>query len=141
MRAPGGHQATTSPAAASLSDVARRIPDLDGTDAVRAALAPDAGRAERALAVRYTLQCLAERAPGKSVEVRVPPFGAVQAVEGPGHTRGTPPNVVETDAATWLALATGGEAWADAGGRGAVRASGVRADVSPWLPLVRPTAG
>lgn len=117
--------------------MAKRIPDLDGMAAVTAALEPDASRSDRALAVRYTLQCLAERAPGKSVEVRVPPFGAVQAVEGPGHTRGTPPNVVETDAATWLALATGAEPWADAVGRGAVRASGVRADVSPWLPLVR----
>lgn len=120
--------------------MAKRIPDIDGMDAVTAVSSPDAGRAERALAVRYTLQCLAERAPGKSVEVRVPPFGAVQAVEGPGHTRGTPPNVIETDAATWLALATGEEAWADAVARGAVRASGVRADVSAWLPLVRRTA-
>ncbi|GEK80273.1 sterol carrier family protein [Agrococcus baldri] len=118
--------------------MAKRIPDLDGLDAVRAALAPGAERAQTALAVRYTLQCLAERAPGKSVEMRVPPFGAVQAVEGPGHTRGTPPNVIETDAATWLALASGEETWTDAVGRGAVRASGVRADVSPWLPLVRP---
>lgn len=120
--------------------MAKRIPDLDGTDAVRAALAEGAARAETALAVRYTLQCLTERAPGKSVEVRVPPFGAVQAVEGPGHTRGTPPNVIETDAVTWLALATGGETWADAVGRGAVHASGVRADVSAWLPLVRVAA-
>ncbi|WP_072314448.1 sterol carrier family protein [Agrococcus sp. Marseille-P2731] len=117
--------------------MAKRIPDLDGMDAVRAALAPGASRPETALAVRYTLQCLAERAPGKSVEVRVPPFGAVQAVEGPGHTRGTPPNVIETDVATWLALASGREGWADAMGRGAVHASGVRADVSAWLPLVR----
>lgn len=120
--------------------MAKRIPDLDGTDAVRAALEPGAARPTTALAVRYSLQCLAERAPGKSVEVRVPPFGAVQAVEGPGHTRGTPPNVIETDAATWLALATGAETWAEAVGRGAVRASGVRADVSPWLPVVRPAA-
>lgn len=106
-------------------------------DAVRRAVAPGAERSQTALAVRYTLQCLADRAPGKSVEMRVPPFGAVQAVEGPGHTRGTPPNVIETDAATWLALAIGSESWADAVGRGAVRASGVRADVSAWLPLVR----
>lgn len=117
--------------------MAKRIPDPAGMDAVRAALAPDAARVDRALAVRYTLQCLAERAPGKSVEVRVPPFGAVQAVEGPGHTRGTPPNVIEIDAATWLALATGTETWMDARGRGVVHASGVRADVSAWLPLVR----
>ena len=118
----------------------KRIRDLDGMNALRAALAPDAERAALALAVRYTLQCLAERAPGRSVEVRVPPFGAVQAVEGPGHTRGTPPNVIETDDATWLALATGAETWADAVARGAVHASGVRADVSAWLPLVRPVA-
>jgi hypothetical protein len=117
--------------------VAKRIPDLDGTDAVRAALAPGAARPQTALAVRYTLQCLADRAPGKSVEMRVPPFGAVQAVEGPGHTRGTPPNVIETDAVTWLALASGAETWADAVSRGAVHASGVRADISSWLPLVR----
>lgn len=119
--------------------VAKRIPDLDGIDAVRAARLPGAERTQTALAVRYTLQCLADRAPGKSVEMRVPPFGAVQAVEGPGHTRGTPPNVIETDAATWLALASGAETWADAMGRGALRASGVRADVSSWLPLVRLT--
>lgn len=117
--------------------MAKRIPDVDGMGAVHAALGAGAERTQTALAVRYTLQCLADRAPGKSVEMRVPPFGAVQAVEGPGHTRGTPPNVIETDAATWLALASGAETWADAVGRGAVRASGVRADVSEWLPLVR----
>lgn len=65
------------------------------------------------------------------------PSVPVQAVEGPGHTRGTPPNVIEIDVATWLALASGTESWADALGRGAVHASGVRADVSAWLPLVR----
>ena len=61
--------------------------------------------------MRYLLQLLAEKAPGNSVEVRVPPFGAVQVVEGPRHTRGTPPNVVETDPDTWIALATGVEQW------------------------------
>ena len=104
-------------------------------DAVRAALAPDAARADRALAVRYTLQCLAERAPGKSVEVRVPPFGAVQVVGGPGHTRGTPPNVVEMDAATWIALATGALDWAAAIAEARVVASGTRADLSEFLPI------
>jgi len=103
--------------------------------AVTAALAPDAGRPDRALAVRYTLQCLAERAPGKSVEVRVPPFGAVQVIEGPRHTRGTPPNVVETDPATWIALATGDERWTDAAAAGRISASGTRADISDLLPL------
>jgi hypothetical protein len=115
----------------------KRIPDLAGLDAVRAALADDASRADRATAVRYTLQCLADRAPGKSVEVRVPPFGAVQAVEGPGHTRGTPPNVIETDTATWLALATCASSWQEAVASGTVRASGVRATLEGWLPLVR----
>jgi hypothetical protein len=65
----------------------------------------------------------------------VPPFGAVQVVEGPRHTRGTPPNVVETDAATWIALALGDEAWGDAASAGRILASGIRADVSDLLPL------
>ena len=116
---------------------AKRISDVDGMDAVRTALAEGASRIDRATAVRYTLQCLADRAPGKSVEVRVPPFGAVQAVEGPGHTRGTPPNVIETDTATWLALATGATTWSDAVAAGVVRASGTRATIEAWLPLVR----
>lgn len=115
----------------------RRIADAAGLEAVRAAIDEAPSREELALAVRYTLQCLGDRAPGRSVEVRVPPWGAVQAVEGPGHTRGTPPNVIETDATTWLALATGARTWADALEHGLVRASGVRADVGPWLPLVR----
>ena len=86
-------------------------------------------------AVRYLLQLLDEKAPGNSVEVRVPPFGAVQVVQGPRHTRGTPPNVIETDPATWIALATGAESWADAASSGRVFASGIRADISDLLPL------
>lgn len=86
-------------------------------------------------AVRFTLEELAAIAPGNAVEVRVPPDGAVQAVEGPRHTRGTPPNVVETDPATWLALVAGDLTWQDAVGQARVRASGERADLSPWLPL------
>jgi putative sterol carrier protein len=69
------------------------------------------------------------------VELRVPPFVAVQCVAGPRHTRGTPPNVVETDAATWLRLATGELAWDDAVAEGRVSASGNRADLSAHLPL------
>ena len=92
-------------------------------------------RTDLATAVRYLLQLLVEKAPGNSVEVRVPPFGAVQVVEGPRHTRGTPPNVVETDAATWIALATGQERWADAASQGRIAASGTRADISDLLPL------
>ncbi|WP_127819257.1 sterol carrier family protein [Microbacterium sp. CPCC 204701] len=118
----------------------RRITTDDG----RAALAAVAGavtapavpsRTDRATAVRYLLQLLAEKAPGNSVEVRVPPFGAVQVIEGPRHTRGTPPNVVETDAATWIALATGAEQWTDAAAAGRISASGTRADISHLLPL------
>ncbi|MFC9770480.1 MULTISPECIES: sterol carrier family protein [unclassified Pseudarthrobacter] len=88
-----------------------------------------------ATAVRYTLEEVTARAPGNSVEVRVPPFGVTQCVEGPRHTRGTPPNVIECDAATWLAMATGGLAWADAVEAGKVAASGLRADLSGLLPL------
>lgn len=88
-----------------------------------------------ATAVRYCLEELAHRNPGRSVEVRVPPFGVVQCIQGPRHTRGVPPNVVETDAATWLALATGEVSWAEAVASGAVVASGERADLGDRLPL------
>src|SRR5690625_4710363 len=87
-------------------------------------------------AVRFTLEELAATSPGNSVEVRVPPAGAVQAVAGPRHTRGTPANVVETDMATWLRLVTGRLTWADALAAGAVTASGTRADLSGLLPLI-----
>jgi len=91
-------------------------------------------------AVRVTLAWLAQTNPGRSVEIRVPPYAAVQAVAGPTHTRGTPPNVVETDGATWLALVAGRMTWSDAVGGGLVRASGSRADLSSLLPLRPPTA-
>lgn len=107
--------------------MAKRIPDELGRTAVRDGDTPTA--------VRYLLQVLADAAPGNSVEVRVPPYGAVQAIEGPRHTRGTPPNVVELDAATWLALATGGLAWRDAVAQARVSASGLRADLDGVLPL------
>jgi hypothetical protein len=94
-------------------------------------------RETTATAVRYLLQLLAESAPGNTVEVRVPPFGATQAIEGPRHTRGTPPNVVEMDAATWLALATGATDWPAALAAGTVSASGSRADLSEHLPILR----
>ena len=118
----------------------RRISTDDGRSAlsaVRAAAAASVApsRTDHATAVRYLLQLLAEKAPGNSVEVRVPPFGAVQVVEGPRHTRGTPPNVVETDPATWIALATGEEHWTDAAAAGRIHASGTRADISDLLPL------
>ena len=120
--------------------MARKISTDDGRAALQAVAAAGAAsvpasRTDRATAVRYLLQLLAEKAPGNSVEVRVPPFGAVQVVEGPRHTRGTPPNVVETDPATWIALATGAEQWTDAAAAGRISASGTRADISDLLPL------
>jgi hypothetical protein len=102
-----------------------------------AGLGTSVDRSTLALAVRYTLQLLAEQAPGGTVEVRVPPHGAVQCVEGPKHTRGTPPNVIETDAATWLALAVGDLSWDDARAAGRVHASGQRADLGAHLPVLR----
>ncbi len=85
--------------------------------------------------VKHYLALLEQRAPGRSVEVRVPPYAAVQVVPGVRHTRGTPPAVVETDGATWLELATGGLGWHDALASGRVVASGERADLTPYLPL------
>lgn len=93
-------------------------------------------RAVLRTAVRGLLALLAEKSPGRAVEVRVPPYGAVQCGEGPRHTRGTPPNVVETDSATWLRLATGRLAWADALDAALVSANGSRADLSALLPLL-----
>ncbi|QGK71764.1 hypothetical protein GIY23_21595 [Allosaccharopolyspora coralli] len=94
-------------------------------------------RTELAKAVRLSLRTLEQLAPGRSVEVRVPPYAAVQCVEGPRHTRGTPPNVIETDARTWLRMATGALSFAEAVADGSVTASGARADLDGWLPLVR----
>ncbi|MFC4562666.1 sterol carrier family protein [Nocardiopsis mangrovi] len=98
----------------------------------------DPDRAAVRAAVRGTLAELAQRAPGHSLEVRVPPYGAVQVIEGPRHTRGTPPGVVETDPVTWLALAGGRREWGDAVTAHEVAASGVRADLGPLLPLWPP---
>jgi hypothetical protein len=99
---------------------------------------PVPSRADLAAAVRLTARTLAALAPGASVEVRIPPFVAVQCISGPRHTRGTPPNVVETDPRTWLLLATGLLGAKHAGATGALRLSGSRAgEIQSWLPLVR----
>jgi Bacterial SCP ortholog len=90
-----------------------------------------------AAAVKLSLRTLEQLAPGRSVEVRVPPFAAVQCVEGPRHTRGTPPNVIETDPRTWLELAVGELDWARALDDARVTASGSRADLSALLPVLR----
>ncbi|MFC9515018.1 sterol carrier family protein [Nocardiaceae bacterium NPDC056970] len=95
-------------------------------------------RADLAAAVRLSARTLEQIAPGSSVEVRVPPFVAVQCIEGPRHTRGTPPNVVETDPRTWLSLATGLLGFDDAVEGGSLSVSGGRADeIAHWLPLIR----
>ncbi|HUB54208.1 MAG TPA: sterol carrier family protein [Mycobacterium sp.] len=99
---------------------------------------PAPSRADLAAAVRLTARTLAAQAPGATVEVRVPPFVAVQCISGPRHTRGTPPNVVETDPRTWLLLATGLLAVTDASAAGVLHLSGSRAgEIQTWLPLVR----
>jgi len=90
-----------------------------------------------ATAVRYTLQLLAKQSPGASLEVRVPPFGAVQCLEGSRHTRGTPPNVVEMSSELWLQLATGEVTWSDAQRTSGVNASGVRASLEGLIPVVK----
>lgn len=117
-----------------------RIPDVDGVAAVtsaRSAAEPD--RSTVAMAVRYLLQLLAEAHAGRSVELRVPPYGAVQIIEGPRHTRGTPPNVVELPADVLLALATGDATWEDSVATGRIHASGSRSDLRALFPIALPT--
>ncbi|HEX3824245.1 MAG TPA: sterol carrier family protein [Mycobacteriales bacterium] len=108
-------------------DLAASLPDLEPLTIDRQALG---------ISCRMLTGILAERVPGRTVEVRVPPYAAIQCVEGPRHTRGTPANVVETDPVPWVELATGRMAWADAVSAGLVRASGERADLSPYLPVL-----
>ncbi len=124
------------PAWAGATDV-RSLGRASAEAAVIAAERGDAASPEvMRAAVRYLLDLLASRAPGRAVEVRVPPYGAVQCIAGPRHTRGTPSNVVETDPATWLDLATGRITWALARSEGRVDASGPRADLSAHLPVL-----
>ena len=118
---------SSSESAALVATVGELVAVID------AAKTPDAAALRDA--VRGLLTVLRQRAPGRSVEVRVPPFGAVQCVPGPAHTRGTPPNVVEMDPPTWLAIATGRAGWAATVTEGRIRVSGIRADLSPYLPI------
>ncbi|HEX5496906.1 MAG TPA: sterol carrier family protein [Mycobacteriales bacterium] len=108
-------------------DLGRSVPEVSPPELEPAALRT---------AVRLLVDLLAANAPGRSVELRVPPHAAVQAVPGPRHTRGTPPNVVEADPLTWLRLATGRLGWAEAVAGGGVQASGDRSDLSALLPLL-----
>ena len=113
----------------------RRADPVEVAAALDRHAAGSAGTDDLRLLTKHYLAALQERAPGRSVEVRLPPYAAVQVVEGVRHTRGTPPAVVETDVETWLALATGRTTWHQAVADGAVAASGERTDLSPYLPL------
>ncbi|MCW5250162.1 sterol carrier family protein [Streptomyces sp. SHP 1-2] len=137
---PGGRLLPTGGGALPLADfVVTRAVELvvhsDDLDTAVPGLAVRYDRGAMAAATRLLADALAARAPGGSTEVRIPPHAVVQCVEGPRHTRGTPPNVVETDPLTWVRLATGRLAWRDAVDDGRVRASGERADLAPLLPL------
>jgi hypothetical protein len=132
---PSGGPATTRAYARRMAR--RTIDPAEGAAALASVQAGAQDRTAVATAVRWLLQTLADTVPGNNVEVRVPPYGAVQAVPGPRHTRGTPPNVIETDPATWIALATGALTWTEAVAAARVTASGSRADLTPFLP-VRP---
>ncbi len=115
----------------------RRIQTADGLAALAAVEAGSTDRTDVATSVRFLLEELAELAPGKSVEVRVPPYGAVQCVGGLTHTRGTPPNVIETDAETWIGIATGTLDWDEAIASARVLASGSRANLEGLIPVIR----
>jgi hypothetical protein len=136
QRADLGQPPWAGPTEAGRAGRALVLAVLDALDSPAGQARPDALRA----AVTYLLDLLAADAPGRAVEVRVPPYAAVQCVEGPRHTRGTPPNVVEMDPVTWVLLAAGRLAWADAVAAGRVSASGPRADLSGLLPLLRGTS-
>ena len=107
-------------------DLSRSRPDREPVELDRTALR---------LVTQACADIIATRTPGRSLELRIPPYAAVQCVQGPRHTRGTPPNVVETDPLTWVRLAAGRQTWADAVAGGTVHASGERADLAGWLPL------
>jgi hypothetical protein len=105
------------------------------TDALARIASGEPARSDLRILTQHFLALLEQRAPGRSVEVRVPPYAAVQVIEGVRHTRGTPPAVVETDAGTWIELATGQLSWTVAVADGRVHASGERTDLGPYLPL------
>ncbi|MEV5953578.1 sterol carrier family protein [Streptomyces sp. NPDC051987] len=139
---PGTRLLATGAGAMSLDDylVTRVVELVVHTDDLNAAV-PGLGipydRQALAACTRLLADALAVKAPGGSTEVRVPPYAVVQCVEGPRHTRGTPPNVVETDPLTWIRLATGRLAWKEAVADARVSASGERADLGAYLPVMR----
>ncbi len=115
----------------------RRIDDAIGKTALARwrAEGEECDRATVATAVRWSLEELAARLPGRAVEVRVPPAGAVQILGGTVHRRGTPPAVIEMAPSTWLDLVVGNRRWEDAVNHGEISASGERADLGAYLPL------
>jgi len=119
----------------------RRIKPIDGIDSVRAVLSDSSKRVNSdddfKTAVRYLLEELSFLRPGKSVEVRVPPLGAVQCIEGLAHKRGTPPNTVELNSTDWFALAVGEATWESLVASGRILASGTRSDISEVFPIWR----
>ena len=135
-----GEPSPESPAVSTAAAAADGLTPDESTALDRTLTALDAGQdAERAdleVASRALARVLAARAPGRSVELRIPPFAAVQIIEGQTHRRGTPPAVVEISPTDWVRLATGRITWAEAADDGTVRASGVRSDLSPYLPLL-----
>ncbi|MFE1880563.1 maleylpyruvate isomerase family mycothiol-dependent enzyme [Streptomyces diastatochromogenes] len=138
---PGTRLLQTNVGALPLDDylVTRTVELVVHTDDLNAAvpgLDVPYDRQALAAATRLLADALAVKAPGGSTEVRVPPYAVVQCVEGPRHTRGTPPNVVETDPLTWIRLAAGRVAWKDALEEAKVSASGERADIGDLLPLM-----
>ncbi|MBC9730368.1 maleylpyruvate isomerase family mycothiol-dependent enzyme [Streptomyces sp. TRM68367] len=140
--ASGSRLLATRTGAITLDDylVTRTVELVVHTDDLNAAV-PGLGipydRQALAACTRLLADALAVKAPGGSTEVRVPPYAVVQCVEGPRHTRGTPPNVVETDPLTWIRLATGRVAWPETVADAKVSASGERADLEPYLPVMR----
>lgn len=121
---------------AAVTQVRQVFEGAENEDARAAAFAA-LPRGVRAASVRFLLEELATLAPGNSVEVRVPPYGVTQCIAGPRHTRGTPPNVVETDPFTWCALSLGLMSWQEAAPQ--VSASGQRSDISEYFPLIYTT--
>ena len=116
----------------------RKIAKPDGLEAIASYLSGNASDAMVATAVRFLLEELGTNHPGNAVEVRVPPFGAVQCIEGPTHTRGTPANVVEMDPTSWIDLALGKSSFEELATSGKLTASGSRSDLAGLFPIFIP---
>ena len=116
----------------------RKIAGPDGLEAISAYLTGNAAESSIATAVRFLLEELGTIYPGNAVEVRIPPYGAVQCIEGPAHTRGTPANVVEMDPTSWLELALGKSSFEELAASGKLTASGSRSDLAGLFPIFKP---